>query len=278
MPAPSQTAQFAPAPLPRLHEDSRILVVDKPPGLLVHRTALDAHEHDSVVDRLERETGCRPWPVHRLDKGTSGVLVLALDAEAARMLGAAFEAGGVAKRYLALVRGWPADEGRIDHPLARDPERPSAGQPMRSAVTRFAVRRRFDWPFAVDARHPSARYALIEAVPETGRRHQIRRHLKHIGHPLIGDATHGKGPHNRAVAAWLGVARLWLHAARIELPHPDDGRALRVDAPPGDAWVRLLGGVERDGPGTSETDLERGTMRRTCVGPVSGGDAPEAPC
>jgi tRNA pseudouridine65 synthase len=224
----------------------------------VHRTALDAHEHDSVVDRLERETGCRPLPVHRLDKGTSGALVLALDAEAARMLGAAFEAGGVAKCYLALVRGWPADEGRIDHPLARDPERPSAGQPKRSAVTRFVVRRRFDWPFAVDARHPSARYALIEAVPETGRRHQIRRHLKHIGHPLIGDATHGKGPHNRAVAAWLGVARLWLHAARIELPHPDDGRALRVDAPPGDAWMRLLDGVERDGPWTSEADLERG--------------------
>ena len=262
-PAPAPAPFPDPPPLPRLHEDSRILVVDKPPGLLVHRTALDAHEHDSVVDRLERETGCRPWPVHRLDKGTSGVLVLARDADAARTLGVAFEAGGVAKRYLALVRGWPADAGRIDHPLARDPERPSAGQPMRCAATRFAVLRRFDWPFAVDGRYPSARYALLEAFPETGRRHQIRRHFKHIGHPLIGDATHGKGPHNRAVAAWLGVARLWLHAARIELPHPDGGRTLCVDAPPGHAWAGLL---------------PRGTMRRTCVGPVSGGDVPETQC
>lgn len=234
------TSSSDPAPLRRLHEDSRILVVDKPPGLLVHRTALDAHERDSVVDRLHRETGRRPWPVHRLDKGTSGTLVLAHDAEASRMLGAAFESASVAKRYLALVRGWPADAGRIDHPLARDPERASAGQPMRAAVTRFAVLRRFDWPMRVDDRHPSARYALVEAFPETGRRHQIRRHFKHIGHPLIGDATHGKGLHNRAVAAWLGVARLWLHAVAIELPHPDDRRVLRVQAVPGQAWARLL--------------------------------------
>jgi len=230
------------APLPRLHEDARLIVVDKPPGLLVHRSALDAHEHDSVVDRVGLETGARPWPVHRLDKGTSGALVLARDAEAARRLGAAFEAGTVAKRYLALVRGWPADAGRIDHPLARDPERASAGQPTRPAVTRYAVIRRFDWPFAVDDRHPSTRYALIEAIPETGRRHQIRRHLKHLGHPLVGDATHGKGVHNRAVAAWLGVTRLWLHAASIELPHPDDGRPLHVAAPPGPHWTRLLEG------------------------------------
>jgi tRNA pseudouridine65 synthase len=229
-----------PLPLRRLHEDARLLVVDKPPGLLVHRSALDAHERDSVVDRIECETGRRPWPVHRLDRGTSGVLVLARDAEAARSLGAAFETGAVAKRYLALVRGWPADAGRIDHPLARDPERASAGQPTRPAVTRYAVLARFDWPFSVDPRHPSARYALIEAFPETGRRHQIRRHLKHAGHPLVGDATHGKGVHNRAVAAWLGVTRLWLHAATLELPHPDDGRPLRIDAPPGPQWGRLL--------------------------------------
>jgi tRNA pseudouridine65 synthase len=168
------------------------------------------------------------------------VLVLARDPDAARTLGEAFESGRVAKRYLALVRGWPAVTGETDRPLARDPERPSTGQPMRDARTRWTVIARHDWPFSVDGRHPSSRYALVEVVPLTGRRHQIRRHFKQLGHPLVGDATHGKGTHNRAVAAWLGTARLWLHACRIELPHPDGG-LLAVDAPPGEGW-RPLGG------------------------------------
>lgn len=227
-------------PLRELHRDARLLAVHKPAGLLVHRTALDAHEVDTVLLRLQHQTGERLWPVHRLDKGTSGVLVLARDADAARALGAAFEAGAVAKRYRLLVRGWPADEGRIDHPLARDPERASTGQALCDASTRYRCQARFEWPFQVDPRHASARYALVDAWPDTGRRHQIRRHFKHIGHPVVGDSTHGKGVHNRAVAAWLGVARLWLHAASITVPHPDDQQPLTVDAEPGAEWQALL--------------------------------------
>ena len=231
-------------PLTLLHVDERLVVVDKPPGLLVHRSALDAHESDSVLCRMRR----RGWeglrPVHRLDKGTSGVLVLARDADAARSLGAAFESEGVTKRYLALVRGWPAPSGCIDHPLARDPERPSTGQPVRPARTDFRRLATFEWPFSVDARHPGSRYSLLEATPRTGRRHQIRRHLKHIGHPLIGDSTHGKGAHNRAVAGWLGLARLWLHAVALTLPHPDDQRPLWLQARPGAEWAGLLAGTE----------------------------------
>ncbi|MDO9461935.1 MAG: pseudouridine synthase [Alphaproteobacteria bacterium] len=230
---------LAAAPLRLLHLDARIAVVDKPAGLLVHRTALDAHEDDNALDRLRAQTG-RSWaPVHRLDKGTSGVLVFAADSDAARSLGAAFEAGQVGKRYLALVRGWPAAQGVIDHALARDPERPSAGQPTRPATTAWTRLACLEWPFSVDGRHPSSRYALVQALPQTGRRHQIRRHFKHIAHPLVGDATHGKGPHNRAVAAWLGLQRLWLHAEALELPHPDDGRRLLLSAPPGPEWDAL---------------------------------------
>jgi tRNA pseudouridine65 synthase len=221
--------------LRRLVDDERLLVVDKPTGLLVHRSALDAHEGDSALDRLRAETGRPLWPVHRLDKGSSGVLVFARDADAARALGHAFAAGEVVKHYLALVRGWPAPEGVIDHPLARDPERPSAGQPARPATTHFERLATFEWPFAVDARHATSRYALVRAAPLQGRRHQIRRHFKHLGHPLIGDSTHGKGTHNRAVAAWLGTARLWLHAVQIDLPHPDGGR-LVVRGEPGPEW------------------------------------------
>ncbi len=226
-------------PLRRLHEDDRLLIVDKPAGLLVHASALDPHERDTVMARLRRETDAAVRPVHRLDRGTSGVLVLARDAQAAGALGAAFEAGRVHKRYRALVRGWPPEDGVIDHPLARDPERPSAGQPMRPARTRYRRVTCLDWPFAVDDRHASTRYALVDVWPETGRRHQIRRHFKHLGHPLVGDSTHGKGAHNRAVAAWLGIARLWLHAASITLPHPDGRGELTVEAGYGADWSTI---------------------------------------
>lgn len=223
-----------------LHVDDQLVAVDKPAGLLVHRTALDAHEPHNALDLLRAQLGIPLWTVHRLDKATSGVLVFAKSAEAARALGAAFEGGRVGKRYMALVRGWPADAGEIDHPLARDPERPSAGQVHLPARTTWRVLARHEWPFG-DGRHPSSRYALVEVAPASGRRHQIRRHFKHIAHPLVGDSTHGKGAHNRAVAAWLGVSRLWLHACRLELP------STVIDCTPGPEWQPLLPRVIADG-------------------------------
>jgi tRNA pseudouridine65 synthase len=178
-----------------LHADATIVAIDKPAGLLVHRSALDAHETRSAADMLRTQLGAPVWLLHRLDKATSGVLAFARSAAAASALGEAFETGRVRKRYLALVRGWPATEGEIDYPLARDPELPSAGQPRLAAVTRWRRLACFEWPFA-DGRHATSRYALVEVEPLSGRRHQIRRHFKHIAHPLVGDTTHGKGAHN----------------------------------------------------------------------------------
>lgn len=223
-----------------LHLDPDLVAIDKPAGLLVHPSALDAHEDRSALQLLRDQLGERLWPLHRLDKGTSGVLLFARNVEAARRWGSAFGQGLVRKRYLALVRGWPPDAGEIDQPLARDPELPSAGQPRLAAITRYRRLACFEWPFG-DGRHPTSRYALVEAEPRTGRRHQIRRHFKHVAHPLVGDATHGKGPHNRAVAQWLGVQRLWLHASWVELPQ--DGAALEVSAPCGPEWDALLHGT-----------------------------------
>jgi tRNA pseudouridine65 synthase len=229
--------------LPLVHIDEDLLVVDKPAGLLVHRTGLDAHETDTVLERLRAQLGEEASlglaPAHRLDKGTSGVLVLARHPDAARALGFAFEQGQVAKRYVALVRGWPAEQIDLDHPLARDPEQASTGQPRLPARTLFLRLARVEWPFAVDARHATSRYALVEARPLTGRRHQIRRHLKQLAHPIVGDSTHGKGPHNRAVADWLGLTRLWLHAQALVLSHPRDGRRLELHAPAGPEWTAL---------------------------------------
>lgn len=228
------------APLPILHLDDALVAIAKPPGLLVHPSALDAHERRNALDALQAQLGCPLWTVHRLDKATSGVLLFARSAAAARELGLAFEAGRIRKRYLALVRGWPAAEGEITQPLARDPERPSTGQPQLPATTRWRRLACHEWPFP-DGRHASSRYALVEVEPLTGRRHQIRRHFKQLAHPLIGDSTHGKGPHNRAVAQWLGVQRLWLHALRLEVPASGMGGPVVIEAAAGPQWSRLLG-------------------------------------
>ena len=226
-------------PLRVLHVDAGIVAIDKPAGLLVHRSALDAHETRSAADLLREQLGEPVWLLHRLDKATSGVLAFARSAALAATLGEAFMAGRVHKRYLALVRGWPPDDGEIDYPLARDPELPSAGQTRLPAVTRYRTRARFEWPFP-DGRHATSRYALVEVEPLSGRRHQIRRHFKHIAHPLVGDTTHGKSSHNRAVAAWLGTSRLWLHASRLELPGIDGRPSLVIESTPGAEWAPLL--------------------------------------
>lgn len=234
----------APAPPLRLcHQDDWLVAVHKPAGLLVHRSALDAHEPDDLVTRLTRQLGTPLWPAHRLDKGTSGLLLLARDAGTAGTLGQAFAAGAVNKRYLALVRGWPADQGEIDQPLARDPELPSTGQPRLEARTRWQVLARHTLPVDTRPGFAGTRVALVAVSPLTGRRHQIRRHFKQLGHPLIGDSTHGKGPLNRALAAHLGLARLWLHAERLTLVHPVRGDPLHLHAAPGAEWARWQTGA-----------------------------------
>lgn len=231
-----------------MYADADLLVVHKPAGLLVHRSALDAAETDTVMSRLRAQLPAADSqglaPAHRLDKGTSGLLALARHPEAARWLGLCFAEGRVHKAYLALVRGWPADHLVVDHPLARDPERPSQGQTLLPAQTRIATLNRLEWPLPVDPRFASSRYALVRAWPAQGRRHQIRRHLKHAAHPIIGDATHGKGPHNRAVAAWLGHARLWLHAEQLTIPHPDGHGLWHWTLPPEAHWDAVLPSTE----------------------------------
>lgn len=229
------------SPLLLLHLDDHLAVIDKPAGLLVHRTAIDAHEEDAALQRLRDQLGRPVWPAHRLDRGTSGVLVFALSAEVASLLGHALAERRTHKRYLALVRGWPAaNAGVIDHPLARDPELPSAGQPHLEAQTAWSCLRRHELPVTTGPRFPTTRLALLACEPVQGRRHQIRRHLKHLAHPIVGDANHGKGPLNRALAAHFGLQRLWLHAQRLTLAHPITGVALELEAAPGPEWEQFL--------------------------------------
>jgi tRNA pseudouridine65 synthase len=197
-----------------------VVAIDKPSGLLVHNGW--GREPVTAVSATRAATGRFVFPVHRLDRGASGVLVFALSAAAARALHQAFEDGAVEKTYLALVRGHAPEAATVDHAIPR-----REGGPRVPALTE--VRRLACWE----------RCSLVEARPRTGRLHQVRRHLKHLGHPIIGDSTYGDLRANRAVRDRYGVARLALHAAALAFPHPATGarielRASAADFLPGD--------------------------------------------
>lgn len=208
-----------------LYADEHLAVVDKPAGLAVHDSRLARGDREFLVDRVRARFGRRVHPAHRLDRATSGCLLVAFDAVTAAALGEQLMSRTVLKAYLAVCRGWPADAFTVDHPLDGGPGRQEK-KPALTAFTRLAT---------VELAVPSqgfdtSRYALLEAMPSTGRFRQIRRHLKHASHHLIGDTSHGDGRHNRHFRM-LGIHRMLLHAWRLEFDHPHDGRRLSITAP-----------------------------------------------
>lgn len=217
---PSRT----PRPLEVLYRDERFIAIDKPAGMLVHRTWI-SDGSEFALQRLRDQIGRRVYPLHRLDRPTSGVLLFALDREAAAELGAAFEARQLEKRYLAVTRGFVEEEGVIDYALREEPDKPA-----QAAVTRYRPLARVELPIAV-GRYPTARYSLVEAMPETGRMHQLRKHFAHIFHPIIGDTTHGEGRHNRLFRERFGLHRLLLLAHRLDFTHPYSGERISIRAP-----------------------------------------------
>ncbi len=225
-----------------LYRDDHLIAIDKPPGLLVHRSDIDRHETRFAVQLLRDQIGRRVQPVHRLDKGTSGVLLFAFATDITRELSRQFENNEVEKTYLAVVRGWPPESGLIDHALSRqydDYGRTLPAAEAQPAMTRYRRLATIELPIAVD-RYPTARYALVELTPLSGRHHQLRRHMKHISHPIIGDATHGKGRHNRFFQNEFGCGRLLLACVGIAFRHPDTGEKVGVGATPKDQFAALL--------------------------------------
>lgn len=236
-PLPAVQADAATAaPLDVRYADDHLAVVDKPAGLMVHDSALARGEDDFAADRLRAQFGRPVFLAHRLDRATSGCLLLAFDRDTASALGRALMAHAIRRDYLAVCRGWPADDAfTIDHPLDGGP-----GKPVKKpAITDFVCLARCEagWP---SQGFDTARYALLRAAPRTGRFRQIRRHLKHASHHLVGDTSHGDGRHNRAFRM-RGVHAMLLHAERIAFAHPRDGRAMEVWAPPGAVFARALG-------------------------------------
>lgn len=233
-----------PETLPIIYRDEYIVVIDKPSGLLVHRSEIDRHETRFAIQILRDQIGQKVWPAHRLDRGTSGILLFGLNPEIASKLGKQFEAGTITKRYRAVVRGFPPESGSIDHPITRqrDPyefKGTKSSDEAQPALTHYQRLAEIELPVEVD-RYPSSRYALLELEPITGRRHQLRRHLKHIAHPIIGDATHGKGRHNRYFAEHLGCARLLLACTELSFDHPATGQRLEIKQPVSGEFAAIL--------------------------------------
>jgi tRNA pseudouridine65 synthase len=204
--------------------DDRLAIVDKPAGVAVHRGwAKGGDDDEPLLQQVRDLLGVHVWLVNRLDRGASGAVLFALDAEAAHLASDLFMNGTIHKRYFAITRGHPPEHVLLDHPIPREP-----GGERVPAVTEIWRRDTF------------GRYALVEAAPRTGRLHQIRRHLKHLSCPLIGDVRYGKGEHNRLFRAEHGLHRLALHAAGLDFVHPFTGLAVAVEVPLADDLVAAM--------------------------------------
>jgi tRNA pseudouridine65 synthase len=215
-----------------LYQDQYLVAINKPSGLLVHRSMIDRHETQFAMQMLRDQLGQHVFPVHRLDKPTSGVLVFALSSQIARELGQQFAQQSVDKTYLSIVRGHASEQGEIDYALKEKldkiaDKKAAQDKPAQAAVTQYQCLATFELPFAV-SRYPSARYSLLQLQPKTGRKHQLRRHLAHINHPIVGDTTHGDGKHNTFIRQQFEFKQLALTCKSMTLAHPVTGLKLRL--------------------------------------------------
>ncbi len=208
-----------------LYEDEHLVVVNKPSGLLVHPSA-EAVDRETCLSVMRRQTGRFVYPLHRIDRGTSGVLMFGFSSEVARVMNASFVARSVKKRYLAVVRGWMSEPQTYDRPLKKR----NGTEERVEAITHVRPLARVALPIPAGG-FDTSRYTLVEAVPETGRRHQIRRHLSYNNHPILGDAVHGDGQHNRTLRRLFGIYHLLLHARAIRCAHPLTGMEIDLLAP-----------------------------------------------
>jgi len=227
-----------------LYQDEHLVAVNKPSGLLVHRSMIDKHETRFALQLVRNQIGQRVYPVHRLDKPTSGVLLFALDSETASLLSKQFSTDGVQKRYLAVVRGYSAEHELIDYPLKQELDKMSDSladpdKQAQAAVTEYHRLATVELPFPVGP-YATARYSLLQLIPKTGRKHQLRRHMKHIFHPIVGDTTHGDGRHNQFFRQQFDCQRLMLAAAAMRFIHPHTAAKVELRAELDEIFEKII--------------------------------------
>lgn len=227
-----------------IYQDEWLVAVNKPAGWLVHRSWLDRHEKVFVMQTVRDQIGQHVYTVHRLDRPTSGVLLMGLSSEVGRQLSQQFEQHQLQKTYHAVVRGWLEGEETLDYALTEELDKiaDKFSQPEKApqpATTHWRSVATAELPVAV-SRYDTSRYTLMELKPKTGRKHQLRRHMTHLRHPIIGDSAHGDLRQNRSAAAHFGMQRLMLHASELSLTHPVTGEPLVLRAGLDAIWQRMM--------------------------------------
>lgn len=219
-----------------LFEDDQYVAIDKPSGLLVHKTNIAKEEGMAAVQLLRDQLDTWVYPLHRIDRPTSGILLFAKSSEAASLLQPLFPTDAIHKEYLALVRGYPKEQaGEINQPLKKK----LVGE-LQDAKTIYETVANLEIPFSSSAKYATSRYSLIKAYPKTGRMHQIRRHMAHARHYIIGDTTHGNNKENKFFRDQYDLKNMLLHASKLTFEHPIDKRIIEISAPLPDHFLEIL--------------------------------------
>lgn len=231
-----------------IYQDNDMVVIDKPSGLMVHRSKMAHGVKEFALQLLRDQIGKKVYPVHRLDRPTSGILVFALSEQVLAEISSQFENCQVHKTYQCVVRGY-TESGVIDHPLS-DPVddrrllRQGVTHEAKEAITEYHTLAHYEMPWP-SGKFSTTRYSLVEVYPKTGRRHQIRKHMDHIAHPIIGDTRYGQGSHNRMFREKLSSHRLLLAATKLDMEHPVTKQSLRLEVPPAEEMKAVIDQLQK---------------------------------
>ena len=215
-----------------LFEDDHILAIYKPAGYFVHRTKLDYQAETLVMPLLRDQIGQKVYPVHRLDRKTPGLLLMAKDEESQKAFNDMFMAGSVKKTYLALVRGWAPESFEIDYAIENDRGKLQEALTLGKSIAQYEI------PIS-SGKHPTSRYSMVELYPQTGRQHQLRKHMSHIFHPILGDRPHGCNKQNRFFLNQFQLNDMLLHAKNLSFIHPFSGKLVSIDFSPRGEFNRI---------------------------------------
>jgi tRNA pseudouridine65 synthase len=220
-------------PLDIIYQDDHLVAINKPHGLLVHRSAIANDATEFALQLLRDKLNLKVFPAHRLDRKTGGVLLFALSKDVEKLMQQQFSDNRVDKKYLAIVRGYTEDAGEIDYPLRKE------NGALQEAFTRYSTLARTELNVPLGA-HPTSRYSLVEANPATGRMHQLRKHLSHIFHPIIGDRTHGCNKQNKLFKERWDLNTMLLHASQLSFQHPLTNVPIQIKAPLQTEYLRMM--------------------------------------